>query len=246
VIKKLDFILLASYLFFWMLIDGPRNSNPIIFSSILFYHFIALFLALLFHINIAKKRFGFSRFYLVYLVVLTIIACVLKILLERFIWEFCAYTFNYSLTVITYEGSDFFRKYSTLFKSYLIFFLFHELISKLFVQEPKPSKRDFNKNVLLIKSNKEIIKIPTIDIYYFEGLKDYVKIYSKNGMHITKRTLISLEDELDKEMFLRIQKSYIVNSMYIDKLKGNRIEINGNDIPIGSAYKDSIKKIFSI
>jgi len=99
---------------------------------------------------------------------------------------------------------------------------------------------------LFIKSNKEIIQIQIMDIFYFEGLKDYVKIYSKNGMHITKRTLISLENELDNETFLRIQKSYIVNRIYIEKLKGNRIEINGNDIPIGAAYKDSIKKIFSI
>jgi LytTr DNA-binding domain len=246
VMKKLDYVALISYLLLWILIDGPRNSNPIIFGSVFFYHFIALLIALLVHIQIVKKRFKFSIFYLGYLVVLAIATCVLKILIERLLWKFCASSFDYSLTVITYEGSDFFKQYSSLFKSYLIFFLFHELINKVSIQESKSSKKELDKKVLFIKSNKEIIQIPIIDIFYFEGLKDYVKVYSKKGVHITKRTLISLEGELDNEMFLRVQKSYIVNRMYIEKLKGNRIEINGNDIPIGAAYKESIKKIFSI
>ncbi|WP_169301346.1 LytR/AlgR family response regulator transcription factor [Pontimicrobium aquaticum] len=171
----------------------------------------------------------------------------MKVIIERLLWEFCAFTFDYSLTVITYEGSDFLKQYSSLFKSYLIFFLFYELINNMFSnQKSKSSKKKLDEKVLFIKSNKEIIQIPIIDIFYFEGLRDYVKVYSKRGMHITKRTLISLESELDNEMFLRVQKSYIVNRTHIEKLKGNRIEINGNYIPIGAAYNESIKKIFSI
>ena len=57
------------------------------------------------------------------------------------------------------------------------------------------------------------------------------------GMHLKL-----LEGLLPGKWFIRAHRSYIVNFKKIKLIKGNLIEINGIEIPIGANYKDLLFK----
>ena len=101
-----------------------------------------------------------------------------------------------------------------------------------------PARVDY----MFVKSDQKLIKIKFSDIEYIEGMKDYVKIYTKEKMIVTLHTMKFFEASLPKE-FLRIHKSYIINLDGIKSIAGNEVEIRSIKLPIGSSYKDNLMKV---
>lgn len=100
-------------------------------------------------------------------------------------------------------------------------------------------------NFIFVKSDYENIKLNFGDIKYFEGLKDYIKIFSTSHKPIlTLSNFKKIEEKLPEELFIRVHRSYIVSLKYINSVQRNRILIDGVRIPIGQNYKDEfLKKI---
>lgn len=92
---------------------------------------------------------------------------------------------------------------------------------------------------ILVKSGIKNHKININDILYIESLKDYIKINTIDGKSVTSKYKISdIEAELEGNCFLRIHRSFIINSSKISAFTTNEIEINGFEIPIGASYKE--------
>ncbi|RLD64171.1 MAG: DNA-binding response regulator [Bacteroidetes bacterium] len=105
----------------------------------------------------------------------------------------------------------------------------------------KTAKND-TKDYIQLKSNHKIYNIKYVDILYIEGLKEYVTFYTKDKKIIVLESLKNLEEKLPKNQFIRIHKSYIVNSDMVESLYGNQLEINNKYIPIGKMYLEKVKK----
>jgi DNA-binding LytR/AlgR family response regulator len=93
-----------------------------------------------------------------------------------------------------------------------------------------------------LKSNHKIYKVKYADIYYIEGLKEYVTFYTKSRKIVVLESLKKLENMLPKNHFLRTHKSYIANIEHVTSLYGNQLEINKKYIPIGKLYLEKVKK----
>jgi DNA-binding LytR/AlgR family response regulator len=110
-----------------------------------------------------------------------------------------------------------------------------------------PRSVSTSSDYIFVKADKKFIKINFSDIWYVEGLKDYVIIKTGTGRIVTLQTMKSLEDRLPKSMFMRIHRSYIVNLKRINAILGNLVEIGEkNDIkqiPIGKNYRDDLSLI---
>ena len=76
------------------------------------------------------------------------------------------------------------------------------------------------------------------DILFVEGLKDYVILQLGEQRIITRMSLKAVFDLLPKESFLRVNKSYIVNTAHIDSFDNNDIFIKSYEIAIGNSYRD--------
>lgn len=100
-------------------------------------------------------------------------------------------------------------------------------------------------NFIFVKSDYENIKLNFDDIKYFEGLKDYIKIFSTSHKPIlTLSNFKKIEEKLPEDLFIRVHRSYIVSLKHINSVQRNRIIIDGVRIPIGQNYKDEfIKRI---
>ncbi|MDR2914911.1 MAG: LytTR family DNA-binding domain-containing protein [Tannerella sp.] len=91
---------------------------------------------------------------------------------------------------------------------------------------------------LFVKSDRRYYKILFKDILFIEGLKDYVVIQTPEQKIITHMNLATIGKQLPKTDFLRVSKSYIVNTLHIDSFDNNDVFIKTFEIPIGSTYRD--------
>lgn len=91
-------------------------------------------------------------------------------------------------------------------------------------------------NHIFVQSNKKNIKILLDEILYVESIKDYIKIYTKESRLLIKHGISSFEDKLDNR-FIRVHRSYIVNSQKVTAFTKQDIEIGDIEIPIGEMFK---------
>lgn len=93
-----------------------------------------------------------------------------------------------------------------------------------------------------IKQSHETISIKPHEIIYLEALKDYTKIITLSKSFVTRQLLKDILDELGSEHFIRIHKSFAVQSKYIQSVGTNKIRlINSINLPIGRAYKQNLR-----
>lgn len=99
------------------------------------------------------------------------------------------------------------------------------------------TKQEPLSNFMMVKADYATLKVSFIDILYIEGLKDYVKIFLKDQMIVTKTTMKNIQEKLPTTSFIRIHKSFIVNLSKIEKIENNRIVFGKEWLPIGNSYR---------
>jgi len=101
------------------------------------------------------------------------------------------------------------------------------------------------KDHFFVKSNHKSVKIRFDDIYYIQGLREYVSIFTKEKRYVTLEAMKNLEDILPKNKFTRTHKSFIVSIEKVDAVVGNMLEMNKKQIPIGKTYRKEVMRVFS-
>ncbi len=112
------------------------------------------------------------------------------------------------------------------------------------IQQLREEKEKMKKSFLEIMSNRKIAKIPYNDIIYIESLSDYIKVITTNGEIISKEKISNLENRLP-ELFLRIHRSFIVNTDKIRNISSDKIEVDNTCLSIGRSYKKAVKASLS-
>lgn len=96
---------------------------------------------------------------------------------------------------------------------------------------------------IFVKSEYKLIRILLSEIKYIESSNEYIQIHLINDEPIT--TLIRLkvmEEQLPKDKFMRVHRSFIVNLDRVKVIERNRIIFDHNTyIPVGDQYKDSFQ-----
>lgn len=97
---------------------------------------------------------------------------------------------------------------------------------------------------IFIKVEAQVVKIETANILYIEGYKDYVKIHLKNVDKplLSLMSLLKLEEKLNKSIFFRIHRSFIVSLASVDALLKNSVRVGEKIIPVGATYKNEYDK----
>ena len=92
---------------------------------------------------------------------------------------------------------------------------------------------------IFIKSDKKTIKVNFPDIYYIEGLGDYIKIYVGEKKLVTNLSMKKIENLLPANLFYRIHKSFIISLSKIESIEGNMVKINNTKLPVGNSYRQN-------
>lgn len=108
------------------------------------------------------------------------------------------------------------------------------------IRYKKSSSNDLD--YMFIRADYQDIKVMFDDILYVEGLKDYVKVVTKEKRIITLTNIKGMLEKLPQDRFIRVHKSYIVAKDKVQTVKGTILTIDDKEIPIGLTFKDNFMK----
>jgi DNA-binding LytR/AlgR family response regulator len=110
----------------------------------------------------------------------------------------------------------------------------------LMIQKTEPKN---NTNYIFIKANKKTVRVGIEDIWFIEGLGDYIKIHLKDSHLVTNLSMKKMEELLPADEFFRIHKSFIIRLDRLQSIEGNLVEIGKHRLPVGSNYRQAFNDL---
>ncbi|MGE8556599.1 MAG: LytR/AlgR family response regulator transcription factor [Chryseobacterium jejuense] len=104
------------------------------------------------------------------------------------------------------------------------------------------SKDDF----IILKTEGMHRKLSLADIIYIESQGNEIKItLSTNENFISKSKITDLELLLASKGFIRIHRSFIINTAFVTAFNNNEIHLGTYEIPVGRSYKQEFDHFIS-
>ena len=91
-----------------------------------------------------------------------------------------------------------------------------------------------------VRCDSKFEKVFFRDVSFIEALQNYAVIHVPGRKLITYITLTSLENQLPKDRFIKVHKSYIVSVPHIHAIEGSEILINNDRIPISRNLREEV------
>lgn len=115
---------------------------------------------------------------------------------------------------------------------------YHQLLQRDSGSEA--SKTISASDYFFIKCDYKYERIAFADILFIQALQNYVTIQTTKGKYVTLLSIKSMEQNLSKQSFIRVHKSYIVSIPKIEAIENNEILIQSYRIPISRNYHDEV------
>jgi DNA-binding LytR/AlgR family response regulator len=104
--------------------------------------------------------------------------------------------------------------------------------------EPKPEPA-----YIFLKVGHRIQKVATRDILFVEGMKDYLRIHTRDEKIMTLLSFARLEELLPAPEFARVHRSFLVAVNQINHIEKNRIQIADHLIPVSDTYAEAFYRL---
>ncbi|MFN0082267.1 MAG: LytR/AlgR family response regulator transcription factor [Ferruginibacter sp.] len=107
-------------------------------------------------------------------------------------------------------------------------------------------------NRIVVKENGKIKIIPYAQIQYVEAADDYIKIHTAEGAFLKKKTMQFYEDNFPIQEFIRVHRSYIINTQLITRIdlheKDSHLVLltTGVRLPVSKAGYTKLKIVLGI
>ena len=106
------------------------------------------------------------------------------------------------------------------------------------IQTSKEGYRD----ELFIRENGWLKKIIISEIDWIKAEGAYTHVFVNGRQYTLRNTAKEVLQKLPEQHFVRIHKSYIINTQKIDALSANSVKIESTEIPIGRNYYQLLLK----
>lgn len=113
-------------------------------------------------------------------------------------------------------------------------------------------KQPEERNRVVVKVGSAIKILPVQDIFYIEAYDDYVKIHTKDGFHLKKKTMNFYENALNKDQFVRVHRSYIISLQQLTKIEIKEKDTHvakmkdGTIVPMSKSGYSRLKEILGL
>lgn len=98
-------------------------------------------------------------------------------------------------------------------------------------------------NRIFVQSNKKHIQLETENILYIEATGNYIKIVTTTETITIREKFSTFLEQLPKNDFVQVHKSFAVAPKHINSVEGNIISISNDKIPIGKMYKLNVVEL---
>jgi len=147
---------------------------------------------------------------------------------------------KYAYNAFQYHVTDFLKKPFT-------FNRFMEALDKISANDNPPlSVKADAGNHIFIKSDGKLVRLNNDDILFIESMGDYVKFVTRDKKYVTYNTIKNLEEKVNKDCFMKVHRSFIINLLKIDDIRENDLFINGIEIPISKNLRADVLKRLTI
>jgi len=158
---------------------------------------------------------------------------------EYAIKAFDVHAVDYLLKPYTCER---FKKSIERFRSYDGINAIKPFAESLLLDKPHRTER------ILVQVGKKLINISVSEIMHIEAEGDYASLITEKGKFLSNYGISKLAERLDKEVFIRVHRSSIININYIKEVHKyvSSYDImmqNDNMIRVSRGYMDNLKKI---
>ena len=100
-----------------------------------------------------------------------------------------------------------------------------------------------------VRSRNRIYFVDAADVQWVESEGDYVALHDGEDVHLVRKTMKELENRLDPDRFLRVHRSYIVNTDYVEELRPlnhgtyRLIMAAGTPLKSSRGYSDNVEAL---
>jgi DNA-binding LytR/AlgR family response regulator len=99
-----------------------------------------------------------------------------------------------------------------------------------------PEKTE-GKAYIFLTMQKKKVKLLFSEILYVESQREYIRIVTTKGVHLSKMSTHEIESLLPGHLFKRIHRSFIVAIHHIQSYTTEEVEVQGVSIPVGRGYR---------
>ncbi len=96
-----------------------------------------------------------------------------------------------------------------------------------------------------VREGSGLLKVKIDNLLFAKADDNYTLLVTKNSEHLVSSTLKKVSEKLEGDPFIRIHRSYVINSKYIDKIQDGYVFIGKHRISIGRSYHDDFFKKIS-
>ena len=109
---------------------------------------------------------------------------------------------------------------------------------------PKETKAiaEDNANEFYVNIDRRLIKIEFNLVTIVEAKGDYIHIKTEGKNYVVHSTLKKIEDKLPKDLFLKVHRSFIINTKKIIDIEDNSVLIAKDVIPVSRTNRPELMK----
>lgn len=95
---------------------------------------------------------------------------------------------------------------------------------------------------LYVNIDRRLVKIMIPDIYLIEAKGDYIQIKAEDKNHIVHTTMKKIEEKLPRSVFLKVHRSYIINTKKIIDIEDNSVLIKKDVVPVSRSNRPELMR----
>ena len=157
---------------------------------------------------------------------------------------------NYRYEALMVSSGDIFTLTITMYFIALIK-SFAKLLSSSFSDKNKLSQLEEaaernSKTHMQVKSNRKTVRIDLAELVYIESLGDYTKFHINDSAPVISKEKISWASAQLPNSYIRIHRSFIVNSAKVQTFNSERIFLEEQELPIGRKYKKNVQEALMV
>lgn len=95
---------------------------------------------------------------------------------------------------------------------------------------------------LYVNIDRRLVKIEMSSIYLIEAKGDYIQIKTESKNYVVHSTMKKIEEKLPENLFLKIHRSYIINTKMIIDIEDNSVLIKKDVVPVSRSKRPELMK----
>lgn len=119
---------------------------------------------------------------------------------------------------------------------------FMKAVNKVYDWYVKEKPDESQPTSIFVKTTQKYEKVDFADILFIEALDNYIAIQTVRKKLVTHSSLSSFQNNLPRDRFVQIHKSFVVNVDKVTSLEGNLLGIDNYKLPVSKNYRAEIRE----